>query len=55
MSRPLKPCLNISASPAAAREPKEGIFVEGAGHEGLALLAADGILAFLARTFPDGA
>ena len=39
---------------AAAREPKEGIFVEGAGHEGLALLAADGILAFLARTFPDG-
>lgn len=38
---------------AAAAEPKEGVFVEGAGHEGLALRASGAILAFLARTFPD--
>ena len=33
----------------AANEPREGIFVAGAGHERLALGAADGILDFLRR------
>ena len=38
---------------AAAREPKQGVFIAGAGHDDLRAHGADAaILRFLARTFP---